>query len=138
MQIKITFSEIQSIILEHWHKQIVFAFVNDSTMNVSTKVKVIGFSKLLGLNIEVGKIIGNDLYLSYSGGGSEIIIGPLLAFLKKWLPEKSTIIESGSNHSLVIHLEEIEQLQNMLEKVTLYQITFDSTGINIEFTLKNI
>lgn len=138
MQIKITFSEIQSIILEHWHKQIVFAFVNDSTMNVSTKVKVIGFSKSLGLNIEVGKIIENDLYLLYSGGGSEIIMGPLLAFFKKWLPEKSNIIESGSNHSLVIHLAEIEQLQNMLEKVTLNQITFDSTGINIEFTLKNI
>ena len=88
MLAKITFSEIQSIIFEHWHKQVVFAFVNDSTVNVSTKVKVIGFTKVLGLNIEVDKIVGTELYLSYNGGGSEIIICPLLAFVKKWLPEK--------------------------------------------------
>lgn len=112
------------------------AFVAPSAVSVSTKIKVLGFAKSIGVELCVEKIDGFNLHIAYSGKlGIELLITPAIAFLKRLLPDKTNFITQNSNNRVIVNMAEIEQLKGVLEKVTLKSICFDEEHVVIESSL---
>lgn len=136
MEVKIKYSELQDFISHKFKKEVSLAFVASSTVSVSTKVKVLGFAKSIGVDLCVEKVDGSNLHIAYSGKlGIELLITPTIAFLKRLLPDKTNFITHNSNNRVIINLAEIDQLKGVLEKVTLKSICFEEEHVVIDSSL---
>lgn len=134
MEIKIKYSEIQEIILQKFKKEVRLTYANPSTVSVSTKIKVLGFAKSIGVDLCIEKVDGSNLHIAYSGKlGIELLISPSVAFLTRLLPDKTNFITQSSNNQVIVNLVEIEQLKDVLDKLAL--IFFDEEHIVIEASL---
>lgn len=136
MEVKIKYSELQDFILHNFKKEVVLAFVAPSTVSVSTKIKILGFAKSIGVDLCVEKVDGSNLHIAYSGKfGVELLITPAIAFLKRLLPDKTDFITQNSNNRVIINLAEIDQLKGVLEKITLKSICFEEEHVVIDSSL---
>lgn len=136
MEVKIKYSELQDFISHNFKKEVALAFVAPSTVAVSTKIKVFGFAKSIGVELCVEKVDDSNLHIVYSGKlGVELLITPAIAFLKRLLPDKTNFITQSSNNRVVVNVAEIEQLEDVLDKVALKNICFDEEHIVIESSL---
>ena len=136
MEVKIKYSELQDFILHNFKKEEVLAFVAPSTVSVSTKIKILGFAKSIGVDLCVEKVDGSNLHIAYSGKfGVELLITPAIAFLKRLLPDKTNFITQNSNNRVIINLAEIDQLKGVLEKITLKSICFEEEHVVIDSSL---
>lgn len=136
MKLSVTFTELQDYIMNHFHKSVKLAYVDGSTVEVSVPVKVLGFTKQIGINLIVKRIEGTDLFLAYDGKmGIDMLVTPALAFVKKLVPEKTDCVQTLSGNVIKISLGDIDKLEKVFEKLTLKNITFDPSGIVIEATI---
>lgn len=136
MEVKIRYSEFQNYIFQNFKKEVALAFVAPSTVSVSTKIKVLGFAKNIGVDLCVEKVDGSNLHIEYSGKlGVELLITPAIAFLKRLLPDKTNFITQDSNSRVIVNLAEFEQLKGVLEKVTLKSICFEEEHVVIDSSL---
>lgn len=136
MEVKIKYSELQDFILHNFKKEVVLAFVAPSTVSVSTKIKILGFAKSIGVDLCVEKVDGSNLHIAYSGKFVvELLITPAIAFLKRLLPDKTNFITQNSNNRVIINLAEIDQLKGVLEKITLKSICFEEEHVVIDSSL---
>lgn len=136
MEVKIKYSEFQDYILQKFNKEVALAIVAPSTVSVSTKIKVLGFAKSIGVELCVEKVDGSNLHIAYSGKlGVKMLITPAISFLKRLLPDKTNFITQSSNNRVIVNLAEIDQLKGVLEKVTLKSICFDEEHVIIESSL---
>lgn len=137
MQANITYPEIQKYISDHHAKQIDLACINNSTLRISTVIQVWKLSKTIHVDLTIERITGTDLYISYNGGLSvELVIAPLLSFMKRLIPDKTSFIEETGNHQIIVHLEKIERLNHVFEYVSLQSIGFDEENAIIRLSLK--
>lgn len=136
MEVKIKYSELQDFISHNFKKEVALAFVAPSTVAVSTKIKIFGFAKSIGVELCVEKVDDSNLHIVYSGKlGVELLITPAIAFLKRLLPDKTNFITQSSNNRVVVNVAEIEQLEDVLDKVALKNICFDEEHFIIESSL---
>lgn len=136
MEVKIKYSEFQDYILQKFNKEVALAIVAPSTVSVSTKIKVLGFAKSIGVELCVEKVDGSNLHIAYSGKlGVKMLITPAISFLKRLLPDKTNFITQSSNNRVIVNLAEIDQLKGVLEKVTLKNICFDEEHVIIESSM---
>lgn len=137
MEVRIKYTEIQEFILKNFQKEVGLAYVDPSTVSVSTKIKVFAFVKNVGVDLKVEKLEGSILHLVYSGKlGIELLISPAISFLKKLVPEKTNLISQGTGNRVFVNLAEIDQLKAVLDKVELQSISFDETHVIVEAGLK--
>lgn len=136
MKVSITFSELQDYLLSHFHKSINMSYVDGSTMAISVPVKVLGFTKQIGVNLVVKGIEGTDLFLGYDGKmGIELLVSPALNFIKKLVPEKTDCVQSLSGNIVKISLGDIDKLDKVFDKLVLKNIMFEPTGIVLDASL---
>ena len=136
MKVSVTFTELQDYLLSHFHKTLSMSYVDGSTVEISVPVKVLGFTKQIGINLSVEKIEGTDLFLAYDGKmGIDLLVTPALAFIKRLVPEKTECVQSLSGNVIKISLGDIDKLEKVFEKLVLRNITFDSSGIVVEIAL---
>lgn len=137
MQIKINYQEIQEAVAKKFKQHIELYNVDSSTFNVTYTIKILGHSKSIGVNLKVEQIEESDLYFSYSGSlGIELVVSPILSFIKHLLPEGSGFIQEQDNQIVKIRLSEISQMEKILEKVKLERISFDNEGTIINAVMK--
>lgn len=137
MEVRIKYTEIQEFIKKNFQKEVGLAYVDPSTVSVSTKIKVFAFVKNVGVDLKVEKLEGSKLPLVYSGKlGIELLISPAISFLKKLVPEKTNLILQGTGNRVFVNLAEIDKLKAVLDKVELQSISFDETHVIVEAGLK--
>lgn len=137
MEVRIKYTEIQEFIKKNFQKEVGLAYVDPSTVSVSTKIKVFAFVKNVGVDLKVEKLEGSKLPLVYSGKlGIELLISPAISFLKKLVPEKTNLILQGTGNKVFVNLAEIDKLKAVLDKVELQSISFDETHVIVEAGLK--
>lgn len=137
MEVRIKYTEIQEFIKKNFQKEVGLAYVDPSTVSVSTKIKVFAFVKNVGVDLKVEKLEGSILHLVYSGKfGIELLISPAISFLKRLVPEKTNLISQGTGNRVFVNLAEIDKLKAVLDKVELQSISFDETHVIVEAGLK--
>lgn len=137
MEVRIKYTEIEGFIKKNFQKEVGLAYVDPSTVSVSTKIKVFAFVKNVGVDLKVEKLEGSILHLVYSGKfGIELLISPAISFLKKLVPEKTNLISQGTGNKVFVNLAEIDQLKAVLDKVELKSISFDETHVIVKASLK--
>ena len=137
MEVRIEYTEIEGFIKKNFQKEVGLAYVDPSTVSVSTKIKVFAFVKNVGIDLKVEKLEGSKLPLVYSGKlGIELLISPAISFLKRLVPEKTNLISQGTGNKVFVNLAEIDQLKAVLDKVELKSISFDENHIIVEASLK--
>lgn len=137
MEVRIEYTEIEGFIKKNFQKEVGLAYVDPSTVSVSTKIKVFAFVKNVGVDLKVEKLEGSKLPLVYSGKlGIELLISPAISFLKRLVPEKTNLISQGTGNRVFVNLAEIDKLKAVLDKVELQSISFDETHVIVEAGLK--
>lgn len=102
------------------------------TLRISYDVNVVFKSTSIGLDVNVDRVVGSDVFLSYSGGmGIEFMIKTALNRIKN--QPGADLMELLDNSQLVLHLGKSPQMSQMFERVTLRDIFFDEQSIIIDF-----
>lgn len=117
MEVKINYTELQDYILSKFGKKVEVSYANFSTITVSTKVSVLGFSKNIGIDLAIEKIENSVLYVSYGGKmGIELLVSPAISFLKHLVPERAGFVEETAGHKLAINLAMLDELKMCLTR----------------------
>lgn len=131
MKVELAYYEISEYLRIHNNLELGLTYVSPSTINVQTDVKVSFVKKHVGANITLEKIVGNDLYLSYS-------ISPVLNWVVKHslpkLRKKYPMIDVDEGN-IIIHLDKISQLQKVMQTIELQNVVFSQDEVMLEIKL---
>ena len=130
MKLQIPFNELEAFALKRYNQQVKLGFVDEKTISVTKKVVI----KDATVNISVDQIAGNDISLSYQAGfGIEWIIKGALMWFKETI---SGFVEEQEDNKLLLHLDRIEQLSSILDKIEIKAVSFDDLNAIVAFILK--
>lgn len=132
MKAEITYTEISSFIEKECTIRTRFTTVDAKTVEISYKPSVFMSTISVTLHIET---ISNDLIcLSYDCGvPASLIIAGAVAWLEEKIPKGIEV--NTSNRHIYIYPQHFEQIEKVLEYVTLTSISFEEEVANIELTL---
>lgn len=127
MKLQIPFKELEAFLMKKYDQQVKLGFVDEKTISVTKKVVI----KDATINISVDQVAGNDISLSYQAGfGIEWIIKGALMWFKESIKD---FVEELDENKLLIHLDKIDQISSMLDKIEISDITFDKVNANVAF-----
>ncbi len=130
MKLQIPYNELEAFLMKKYDQEVKLGFVDEKTMSVTKKVVI----KDATVNISVNQVTGNDIMLHYQAGfGIEWIIKGALMWFKETI---SGFVDEQDENKLLIHLDRIEQLNNMLEKIEIKAVSFDDLNVNVAFIAK--
>lgn len=127
-----------TIIKEKTGKQLILKYVSNDTVRVGYDIQVkIPFlgtkSKTINLDVTLDEIKGSDLYLHYS---TQMPVGDvLMSGLTSFIPSihESDVVEA-SGTSVIVHLDNVDKLKDVLDKIMLNCIYFDESAAHLDFT----
>ena len=127
MNLQISYKELEAFLMKKYNQEVKLGYVDEKTMSVTKKVVI----KDATINISVDQVVGNDISLSYQAGfGIEWIIKGAFMWFKETI---SGFVEEQEDNKLLIHLDKIDQIGGMLDKIELLDITFDEVNANVAF-----
>ena len=142
MRLQIPYNEFEQLLSEYFQqkmiRQIKLAYVDESTIQVSAvvkiKLKVMEATVPVKATVSVKKVDGSDVTLTHQTG---------MAIGLKWeqvleLCEDvvKDMLEVQDNHTVLVHVDKIDKLNTILEKVEMQSISFEPDYINLCFVLK--
>ena len=127
MNLQIPYKELEAFLMKKYNQEVKLGFVDEKTISVTKKVVI----KDATINISVNQVAGNDISLSYQAGfGIEWIIKGALMWFKESIKD---FVEELEDNKLLIHLDKIDQISSMLDKIEILDITFDKVDANVAF-----
>ena len=127
MKLQIPYKELEAFVMKKYNQQVKLEFVDEKTLSVTKKVVI----KDATINISVDQVAGNDISLSYQAGfGIEWIIKGALMWFKESIKD---FVEELEDNKLLIHLDKIDQIGGMLDKIEILDITVDEVNANVAF-----
>ena len=96
----------------------------------------LGFIKKdISANLIIKELVGSDLLLQLDAGfGSDTILTTLLGLLKGKVPED--LVEKRPESHLLLHLDQIEQVKAVFEKIDISDLHVLNEGLEVEGGLK--
>lgn len=135
MKASLSFSELQDLITEKTKQPISFSFVDDKTVKVTYALNLGFIKKDISANLIIKELIGSDLLLQITAGmGTDTLIATILNLLKGKIP--SSLIEKRPDSHLLLHLDQIEQVKAVIEKIDVTDLHVLSEGLEVEGCLK--
>ena len=126
MKVSVSFDELQKVANENLNTgALSFAQVDAKTVRVTYKMFL-----TVTIELRIEDIVGRDLMLSYSGGAAAGMAVNGLLNLVKAKPELA-FVEAGCDNRLVLHLDQIEKVRPIFEKVDLEDITFLNDAVEV-------
>ena len=142
MRLQIPYNEFEQLLSKYFQQQLIsqinLAYGDESTIQVSAvvkiKLKVMEATVPVKENVSVKKVDGSDVTLTHQTG---------MAIGLKWeqvleLCEDvvKDMLEVQDNHTVLVHVDKIDKLNTILEKVEMQSISFEPDYINLCFVLK--
>ena len=132
MQFNLTYSEVGQFIQEKTGKELPLAYGGPHTLRVAYKVPLMGS---VGLDINVDRINGSDIFLSYGGGaGIEFMVRTALGQFKK--QQGADLLDILDGNRLMLALGKSPQLAPVFDRITLKDAHFDEHSVMIDFVPK--
>ena len=142
MRLQIPYNEFEQLLNKYFQQKLIsqinLAYGDESTIQVSAvvkiKLKVMEATVPVKENVSVKKVDGSDVTLTHQTG---------MAIGLKWervleLCEDAVkdMLEVQDNNTLLVHLDKIDKLNTVLEKVEMQSISFEPDYINLCFVMK--
>lgn len=135
MKASISFPEIENLLTEKTQQKMAFAFVNDKTIKVSYPLNLGFIKKDISANLIIKELVGSDLLLQLDAGlGSDTMLTTVLSLLKDKIP--TGLIEKRPESQILLHLDQIENVKTVFEKVDVKDLHVLTEGLEVEGSLK--
>ena len=141
MILSISTAEAIELIKKQTNQTIGLKTISENTITVTylitVKIPIIGHvSKNINVDLTIDKVVGTDLYLQYSTGsiGIDAIINAVLPFIPS--VRNYPVADINDNGAITLHLKQIQQLDDILEKITIDAVSFGDNSILVSFTPK--
>ena len=131
MKASISFREIEDLLANKIKKgNLLLSCIDGQTIGATYRL-------LFPITIElrIKQITNTDLYLDYGGGiGAPTVIKGLLQMVKS--QPNLGFIESLNDNGVVLHLDQIEQMRQVLDAIEIQDLCVKEEGIEAEGKLK--
>ncbi|MDE6258551.1 MAG: hypothetical protein K2M53_09245 [Muribaculaceae bacterium] len=132
MKISIGYDEIHSLVENRFGKKVEMCYVDPNTVRVTYYQKVLFVSLPIHINVSVVEVRAASVRLKYNGGAAvEKIASGVLDLLKEKISAKFDAITVSSDLTVDIDLMKIEKTKAAMEMLSLKELKFDESGINI-------
>ena len=135
MKASISFHELQNILAEKAKQQITLAFVDWKTLRVTYPLNLGFIKKDISANLIIKELIGSELLLQLDAGlGSDTLLTTVFGLLKDKIP--AGLIEKRPDSQILLHLDQIENVKTVFEKVDITDLHVIAEGLEVEGNLK--
>ena len=135
MKASISFTELQNLITEKAKQNISFSYADGKSIKVTYPLNLGIFKKDISANLTFIELAGSDLLVNVDAGfGTDKLLTTVLSFLKDKIP--AGLLEKRPESRLLLHLDQIEQVKAVFEKVDVRDIHVLSEGLEVEGALK--
>ena len=134
MKLIVPFNEIKKIIDEKVKQPISFEFVNEHTLRVNYELNLFITTQKIGADLEIKGLSGSDLFLGYANSNDQMMVGTALKMVGNKIPEG--LLEEKEGGNLTLHLDKIDQMKQVFDKIDIQKILVLDEGIDIEGQLK--
>jgi hypothetical protein len=141
MRLQIPYNEFEQLLSEYFQqkmiRQIKLAYVDESTIQVSAvvkiKLKVAEATIPVKEKVSVKMVADSDITLTHAGMAFDLKWEQVLELCEDVVKD---MLEVQDNHTVLVHLDKIDKLNTILEKVEMQSISFEPDYINLCFVLK--
>ena len=141
MRLQIPYNEFEQLLSEYFQqkmiRQIKLAYVDESTIQVSAvvkiKLKVAEATIPVKEKVSVKMVADNDITLTHAGMAFDLKWEQVLELCEDVVKD---MLEVQDNHTVLVHVDKIDKLNTILEKVEMQSISFEPDYINLCFVLK--
>ena len=141
MRLQIPYNEFEQLLSEYFQqkmiRQIKLAYVDESTIQVSAvvkiKLKVAEATIPVKEKVSVKMVADSDITLTHAGMAFDLKWEQVLELCEDVVKD---MLEVQDNHTVLVHLDKIDKLNTILEKVEMQSISFEPEYINLCFALK--
>ena len=141
MRLQIPYNEFEQLLSEYFQqkmiRQIKLAYVDESTIQVSAvvkiKLKVAEATIPVKEKVSVKMMADSDITLTHAGMAFDLKWEQVLELCEDVVKD---MLEVQDNHTVLVHLDKIDKLNTILEKVEMQSISFEPDYINLCFVLK--
>ncbi len=136
MKILMTYPELQQLLADKVEQPLSFAQVDAKILRVFTEIKALFLTKTLHVDMRIEELKGTDLRVSFGEGmASAMLLNVVMKMIEGKVSE--AVFEQVGNGGIVVHLSAIDQLSEVLQKVTLYDLNLTPEGIELQGNLNN-
>ena len=141
MRLQIPYNEFEQLLSEYFQqkmiRQIKLAYVDESTIQVSAvvkiKLKVAEATIPVKEKVSVKMVADSDITLTHAGMAFDLKWEQVLELCEDVVKD---MLEVQDNHTVLVHVDKIDKLNTILEKVEMQSISFEPDYINLSFVLK--
>lgn len=135
MKASISFPELQNLIKEKSNQSISLGCVDGRTVRVTYPFSLGFIKKDISADVIIKEMRGSDLLLQVSAGlGTGTMLTTVLNMVKDRIPEG--LLEKKPDNHILLHLDQIEQLEAVFEKIEVNDIRVLGEGLEVEGNLK--
>ena len=141
MRLQIPYNEFEQLLSEYFQQQLIrqikLAYVDESTIQVSAvvkiKLKVAEATIPVKEKVSVKMVADSDITLTHAGMAFDLKWEQVLELCEDVVKD---MLEVQDNHTVLVHVDKIDKLNTILEKVEMQSISFEPDYINLCFVLK--
>ena len=141
MRLQIPYNEFEQLLSEYFQQKMIrqlnLAYVDESTIQVSAvvkiKLKVAEATIPVKEKVSVKMVADSDITLTHAGMAFDLKWEQVLELCEDVVKD---MLEVQDNHTVLVHLDKIDKLNTILEKVEMQSISFEPDYINLCFVLK--
>ena len=141
MRLQIPYNEFEQLLSEYFQQKMIskirLAYVDESTIQVSAvvkiKLKVAEATIPVKEKVSVKMVADSDITLTHSGMAFDLKWEQVLELCEDVVKD---MLEVQDNHTVLVHVDKIDKLNTILEKVEMQSISFEPDYINLCFVLK--
>ena len=141
MRLQIPYNEFEQLLSKYFQqkmiRQIKLAYVDESTIQVSAvvkiKLKVAEATIPVKEKVSVKMVADSDITLTHAGMAFDLKWEQVLELCEDVVKD---MLEVQDNHTVLVHVDKIDKLNTILEKVEIQSISFEPDYINLCFVMK--
>ena len=141
MRLQIPYNEFEQLLSEYFQqkmiRQIKLAYVDERAIQVSAvvkiKLKVAEATIPVKEKVSVKMVADSDITLTHAGMAFDLKWEQVLELCEDVVKD---MLEVQDNHTVLVHVDKIDELNTILEKVEMQSISFEPDYINLCFVLK--